>query len=131
MHRHVVPAEKELPGPERAVRLLPTIEHVTEDRHVDRVELGKPPSQERGEVEALGVVVELAPIDRQARWSGEGLGQALLVEQVPDVIADPAFNGVGTAGFSRKHLDLRQSLQDEAGMEVINEMSLPIMRIAP
>src|SRR2546422_3088206 len=108
MHRNIVPAEEKLSGAERAVRLLPTLEHIPEDRRQDRVELHKPTSQEHGEVEALGVVVELAPIDRQARWSGEGLGQALLVEQVPDVIADPAIEGVGTARFSRERLDLGQ-----------------------
>ena len=98
---------------------------------MDPVELRKPPSQEGGEVEALGVVIELAPIDRQSRWSGEGLGQSLLVEQVPDVIADPTANGFGAAGFSRKRLDLRQGLQDEARMEVIDEIAPAINRVIP
>src|SRR5215472_9553516 len=110
MHREIVPAEEEPAGPEGPVRLLPAIERVLEDRLSERCQLAEPAPQQREQVETLGIVVELVPIDRQARCSREGPGPALLVEQVPLVVTNAAHDSIRTARIAREHLNLCQGL---------------------
>src|SRR5262249_62155719 len=110
MHRHVVRAQKELSGPKRAIRPLPPVEHIAEDGQQDRFELRKPASQQRGEIEALCIVVEFTPVDRESRAFGEWSGPSLLVEQVPDIVGDSPLDAGSEAGVSGEPLALRPIL---------------------
>src|SRR5688572_24936581 len=75
VHRHAVPSEPQLAGSERAIALAPAVEQVLDRSREHGVEIGEAASQQGGDVDALGVVVQLAPIDRETRRPGERPGQ--------------------------------------------------------
>ena len=55
MHRSVIPSQKELPGTERSVRLLPQAD--VDNPVENAIKFREPASQEDGEIYALRVIV--------------------------------------------------------------------------
>ena len=131
MHGDVVPAEEELATPERSVGLVPSHEEITDERRHALVQRRETAVQQDGQVEALRVVIQLSPIDREPRPPREGDRQALDVEEVGHVIVDPPFDGLRTAGRSGEPLDLRERLEDEARVEMVDEPAPTVGRIRP
>src|SRR5687768_15609776 len=95
VHRHGIPPELQLAGPERAIALAPAVEEVLDRSRDDGVEIGEAAPQHRGDVDALGVVVQLAPVDRETRRPRERFGQLVGVEKIRDVVAHAALDGLG------------------------------------
>jgi len=55
----------------------------------------------------------------------------LFIKQIPGVVADPAFNRLGTLGVSGERLDFCKRFEDKTGMKVIDKISLAIAGIVP
>src|SRR5262249_9556665 len=131
VHGNAVPSDKELAGPEGTVWHLPALEHVLQHSHQNAVEFRKATAQQHGQVDALCVVVEFSPINGQPGCPGEGPRQAVGIEQVPDVVTHASLDSVGAPRISRDALYSRERLEDETGVEMIDEIPLAIDRVVP
>src|SRR5277367_2663968 len=131
MHGSVVPTEKQMTAPERAIGPLPPCRDVTDNGGKIFVQLGEAASQQDGQVDSFCVVVQLTLVCRKPGPARERFRQPLLVEKVPDVVIHSALKRLGATGISGKSLNFRQRLHDETGMEVIDEIPLSVDRVIP
>ena len=131
MHRDIVPTEKEFAPPERTIRFLPARNHIRNHVVDDAVQLRKAAAQENSQVNAFRIIVELMTIDSHAGASGKWHGQAVGVEQVFYVIGNATLDGSAATCASRKLLNFCESLEHEAGMEMVDEITLAIECVVP
>jgi len=131
VHGDIVPAYKELSASEGTIRPLPYGQCVLQCGGQSAVQLSEAALKQYGQVNALSVVILFAAINRHPGTTGERLGQSSLIEQILGVIGNPSVDGIGAAWVSCQLFNLRESIQNEAGMKVIDEVSLPVFRVIP
>src|SRR5438477_6654445 len=95
MHRDVVPTQAQLTRAERPIAFLPPPEEIVEGGCESAVQRGEAATQQCGDIDALGVVVQLAAVDGQSRCAREWPWKALGIEQIPHVVAHAALDRFG------------------------------------
>lgn len=65
MHGHVVPTKQQVPRPEGTIGPLPPGHNVFQHGLQSLIEVRESPSQQRRKIDALRVVIEFPPIDRE------------------------------------------------------------------
>src|SRR5688572_31091500 len=87
VHRNIVPAEEELPGPKAAARLLPPKQDVVHDAIPARLRVRGGLASEREDIDRLRVVVQLTRVEGEAGSARERARQSLGIEEMLRVIA--------------------------------------------
>ena len=88
MHRHVVPAEMQAAGAERAVGLDPVFQNSGDDRVQCGVELGETIAQQQTEIDAFRAIVELAFVDSQARGFRKWFGKPVFGKEILQIVTN-------------------------------------------
>src|SRR6266550_5938894 len=113
MHRDIIPAQQELPGPEKSVRMLPASEEILESTLDHTVAISHTLAQQETQVDALAVIVEFALMQDQAGLARERNRQAGSVNQVVEIIARAPFEGSPATLVIRKQSNFGQRLHYE------------------
>src|ERR1700722_6232599 len=108
MHGYVVPSDQKLTTAKGSVRLEPSIQ--IDQASTNAVERREPALQQDGNVNALSIIVELAPIDSHPRPARERLWQSFVIEQILRVVFNSALDCICTCLVSSERFDLSQSL---------------------
>src|SRR5689334_16225006 len=117
--------------PKGSVGTLPSRENIFENGLQPLIELGESTLQQGRQINAFGIIVQFAPIDRESRRLGKRLRQSLLIKEMLDVIIDSSFDRRSTVTIACQPLDFRQCLHYETCMEVIDKTAFPIHGVKP
>src|SRR5437762_1914977 len=95
------------------------------------VKRGKAIAQKQAQVDTLGAVVELALVNRQAGCFGKGFRQALVVEEMIQVMTDAFAQCLKRRRMASESMNLRQRFHYETRVEMINKVTDSIDCVIP
>src|SRR5262249_12255530 len=113
------------------VRLSPVPQQIADNGRHEFVELLESAPQDSSEIEALRVVVQLAPVHDQSRRLCKRLRQGLVVEQMSHVVLDSGLESAPAESVTSELVDLCQCLQDETRVVMVDERPASIDGVVP
>jgi hypothetical protein len=95
------------------------------------VEFRIPASQKDAKIDAFGVIIEFATVNGETRRARKRARKAVFVEEMPYVECNTGLDGLAAPFVRDEHFDLGERFEDEAGVEVVDEIPDAIRSIEP